>query len=302
MIHAHRFVLAATMVMLSGCTDTSFSDEPHTQTANIKSVAKTTPADDEVLRGICSIKPERTVKLKAQVGGEIKTVLVEQGTQVKKGEILATVDVRVLILKRERLNLEDEKLKQRSNLLRFQISRAEKEMHAMQALYSNNSVAAFSKEAAIVIERKSDLRDSELNQQLVQLDIKTVEDQIRKAEVRAPFDGLILVRTAEPGMVVASASEAIGGGEALFEIANPMKLQALCVAKEADALSLRNGMKVQILAEGEDSPSIEGKIVRMSPVISSEGGISRREFYVSLPSGETNTLLPGMNATATFKK
>jgi len=248
--------------------------------------------------GICVLKPQKLVRLKAQVGGEIRAVLAERGARIKSGQVLATLDTDNVRLRRERSEIELNRLIQRAELLRFQITKTEKELEAIQGLPgAGGMVPRYGKEMATLFERRSDLEDNQLNQAAARIDLRTYDDQIARATIRAPFDGVILARNVEPGMVIGSVIDNASGGDVLFEIADPSKLVAHCIAKEADALLLAIGKRAELSIDGLLDLKVEGEVGQISPVISNEAGVSRREFFVDLLAGAPKKLLSGMNAT-----
>lgn len=251
------------------------------------------------VRGTCALKPEHIVRLKSQIGGEVKAVLVQQGAAVKKGDVLATIDVENLNLRRERTLIDLERLVQRAELLRFQVEKAEKELAVVREFSggANSSNARFGKEMASVMEKRADLKDNQLNQALMKLDLRVLDDQIRKAAIRAPLDGVVLIRSVEPGAVVGSGVESVAGSEVLFEVADPARLVASCIIKETDAALLAPGIDADIVIDGASNNLIPGRVRRVSPVISNESGLSRREFLVEFKNDSHASLLPGMNAT-----
>ena len=97
-------------------------------------------------------------------------------------------------------------------------------------------------------------------------------------------------------MVIGSGSEGMGGGDVLFEIADPSRLVASCAVKESDALLLSIGSPVSLQVNGILTNAVDAKITSISPVIAADGGISRREFQVGLKGAMKGGLLPGMNA------
>lgn len=285
--------------VLLGCHKKEKENDPQPSVAIASSSSSTmVAANPTSVRGTCVLRPDRVVRLKAQVGGEINVVNVMQGQRVKAGQVMATIDIETLKLRRERGEIELKKLEQRAELLRFQIARAEKEFSVVQEVSGANTtfLPKFGKEMANLVERRSDLKDNELSQELNKLDLRALEDLIRKSAIRAPFDGVVLSRTVEPGAVVASASEGIGGGEVLFELADPAKLIAACIVKESDALEIFPQRAAVVRVEGMKDSAVNAVVTRISPVITNESGLSRREFFVELNENKTKDLLPGMNA------
>lgn len=299
-----RAVSASALLICTGCNlsaDEVDASSAAASPATAPAAAARRPAaanfDEKRFSSVCVLRPEKLVKLKAQIGGEVRSVFVKQGEKVKAGQTLATLDIDSLKLRRERSEIELRKLVQRAELLNYQITKTEKEVEAIQGPGGVNAYfPRYGKEMAALVERRSDLQDNILNQAAARIDLRTFDDQIARAAVRAPFAGVVLTRSVEPGMIIGSVIDNASGGDVLFEVADPSKLVAQCVAKEADALLLVNGKKAELSIDGLAASRIPGRVGSVSPVIANDSGISRREFFVELGSVDV-ALLSGMNAT-----
>ncbi len=287
-------LIISAMTLICGC------DEVKEASVNSESdIPSASPKGSQLsLRGVCTFKPSRVVRLKAQVGGRVKSVYSERGSWVKSDMVMATIDITELELKKQRIRLELEKLRARAEFLNFQITKAEKEFSVVESLTGGATqyLPRYGKEMAALVERRADLKDNQLSQSLSELDIKTVDELIKKSTILAPFDGVVLSRAVEPGMVIGSGIDGISGGDVLFDVADPRHLFAECFVKEADALSAKQGIEVDLVPDGEGTSTIKGRISHMSPVITNVGGVSRREFQVEIYPSHNTALLPGMSA------
>jgi multidrug resistance efflux pump len=296
-----RYRLGISLVNLalvcSGCQQSNAAPEVFGANPTVEQ----RPADDpkhQQFAGVCVLRPQKQVKVKAQTSGEVSAVHVTQGDRIRAGEILATINVDNVMLRRQRSEIDLKKLIQRAEHLKFEIARTEREFQAVNgAAGPDGYIPRYGKEMAALVERRSDLEDNLLSQAAGQIDLRTYDDQIKRAEVRAPFDGLVLSRSVEPGMIIGSVVENVGGGDVLFVIADPAKLVAECLAREADALLLVDGKNAELKVDGLPKLKIQGRVTRIAPVISNDSGISRREFLVDLGSSGSRGLLSGMNAT-----
>jgi multidrug efflux pump subunit AcrA (membrane-fusion protein) len=302
---AHAWLFAAVgLAFLCGCNESA--QPPATPAAASAAAMRTSlqRPEPERVRGTCVIKPAQLVRLKSQLAGQVRSVNVMQGDAVRRGDVLATVNTEDLRLRKRRSELELLKLEQREDLLRFQIQRAEKEFSVVRELSKSVSDFAprFGKEMATLTERRAELKDNLLSQSLSRLDIRTTDESLRKSDVRAPFDGVVLARSVEPGMVIGSGSDTVGGAEVLFEIADLTRLDAACIVKEADALQVAVGKTVSVIVEGAARDKRNARIEHVAPVITNEAGVARREFRVRFAAADNAGLLPGMNAEIEFEE
>jgi HlyD family secretion protein len=285
-------------LVCSGCSQS----EAAPAAADAGRLAPRAPAAEAALEqfaGVCVLKPQKQVRIKAQSSGEVSAVHVAQGDKVQAGQVLASINVDNIVLRRQRSEIDLKKLIHRAELLKFQISRTEREFQAVNgAAGPDGYIPRYGKEMAALVERRSDLEDNLLSQAAARIDLSTYDDQIKRAQIRAPFNGTVLTRSVEPGMIIGSVLENVGGGDVLFVLADPAKLVAECIAKEADALLLVEGRSAQLKVDGLPALKIKGRVTAVAPVITNDGGISRREFLVDLGAIGSKGLLSGMNATA----
>jgi HlyD family secretion protein len=286
-------VLPIGMLAVYGCTDAESK----------ASRVESTPAPQQALpriaastiRGTCTLRPEKIVRLKAQTGGEVANVPVRQGDTVALGQTLATIDTSALLLRRQRAETDLKRAQLNIEYLSFLVARSEKQFEATTGKDpSDATVARFGNEMASVMEKRHSLREAEITKEQVKLDMEGIDQLIQKSRIRAPFPGVILSRFAEPGMVVGSGSEGFSGGDVLFEVADPSRLVAECVVRETEALSFREGSKAAVALDGHEA-RLSGVVSSLSPLISNDGGLARRSFLVRLRPDDSVEIVPGMN-------
>ncbi|MDX1508293.1 MAG: efflux RND transporter periplasmic adaptor subunit [Woeseiaceae bacterium] len=137
------------------------------------------------------------VQLTAGVAGQLEFV-AEPGTIVEAGQPVARVDKRALILQRE----EQEALLERAEINVRQLNsqlRRQKELSGESKL-----VSEFELEQT---EANRDLAVSDTH--IIRVRIRQIEDQIRRADVRAPFTGIVVSRERRAGEDV-SRGEVLG--------------------------------------------------------------------------------------------
>ncbi len=89
-------VLAATLLLLTACSGAGPSAEERPRQAEVPvvvatAVARTVPVE---LHAIGTVEAYSSVQVKAQVGGELTSVLFNEGDDVRKGQTLFTIDPR----------------------------------------------------------------------------------------------------------------------------------------------------------------------------------------------------------------
>ncbi|HBI14083.1 MAG TPA: efflux RND transporter periplasmic adaptor subunit [Desulfobulbaceae bacterium] len=94
----HLALLAVSLLALAGCSGDQGKDQksagekkPAVPVMVAAAVQKTVPVE---LRAIGNVEPFATVAIKSQIGGELQQVHFTEGQEVKKGDLLFTIDPR----------------------------------------------------------------------------------------------------------------------------------------------------------------------------------------------------------------
>lgn len=205
--------------------------------------------------------PDEAVDLSFETQGVITDIYFREGSHVRKGELLAKVNDRPL-------QAELRKLEVQLPLLRARVER-------QAQLLESKAVSEESLEAV-----KTEL--ASLN-----ADIEIVRARIAQAELRAPFDGMIGLRSvsagtyAGPGVVISRLTKL-----------DPLKLEFSLGEREASLIKV--GQKVTFNAEGRD---YDATIYAVEPTIE-RGTLSRRaRATVSNPGGK---MQPGRAVSTDF--
>jgi len=125
-------------------------------------------------------------RLAAEVTGRLLDV-VDVGTVVVKGDVVAWIEDTVIALRRDELLAQVERARARLGFL-------EKEEQRYVKLADSNLAAATKLE-----ETRSDRDVSRSDLQVAKARLNQVEDQLDRTRMRAPFDGIVVARLTMPG-------------------------------------------------------------------------------------------------------
>jgi len=128
-----------------------------------------------------TIYSRNDVQITAGVPGQLQMVK-EPGTFVNKGDTIAQIDSRTLLLQRA----EQEALLQRAEI---NVRQLESQLSRQRELGGSNLVSEFEIEQT---EANRDLALSDAN--ITKVRIRQIDDQIQRADVRAPFSGIVISR------------------------------------------------------------------------------------------------------------
>ena len=218
----------------------------------IPTVTVVVPGRSEVARtvtasGALAARRDQPVGIPGS-GGRVTRVLVDAGTWVRAGQVLATVDRSVQA--------------QQASQLAAQVSAA----RANAELAQNNYERAVSLQgrgfvSKAEIDAKRAARDAANAQVRVnQAQLNATRAEIGRLDIRAPQSGLILARNVEVGQIVGP------GTGALFRIAEGGQMEMRAQLSQQDLAFVRTGMPASVTPIGLDR-SFSGHVWQVAPVI-----------------------------------
>jgi len=232
----------------------------------IPTVTVVVPGRSEVTRtvtasGALAARRDQPVGIPGS-GGRVTRVLVDAGTWVRAGQVLATVDRSVQA--------------QQASQLAAQVSAA----RANAELAQNNYERAVSLQgrgfvSKAEIDAKRAARDAANAQVRVnQAQLNATRAEIGRLDIRAPQSGLILARNVEVGQIVGP------GTGALFRIAEGGQMEMRAQLSQQDLAFVRAGMPASVTPIGTGR-SFSGQVWQVAPVIDPES--RQGEVRISVP-------------------
>ncbi len=169
------------------------------------------PASDVLLTATGYVVAQRKAAVGAKIPGILETITVEEGTPVRKGQVIARLEASDL--RAAAASAEAEIAAARADLAQARAEQVEKRrvVRRLTALVDEGVVDRAGLEAAQAGEEAGEARIGALTERLRAAEARAAQAQaiLRQAQVVAPFDGVVLTKDADIGESVAPA---VGGG------------------------------------------------------------------------------------------
>ena len=208
-------------------------------------------------------------------GGMVTRVLVEPGSWVNQGAVLAVVDRSVQAQTAESLAAQIRVAQADARLAQADLDRA-------QRLVANGFISKAD------IDRKTATRDQAVARvRVAQAQLAETQARNRRLDIRAPAAGLVLTRQVEPGQIVSS------GSGVLFRMAMGGQMELRTQLAETDLQRVSAGAQAQVTPTGT-SQTFKGQVWQVSPVIDPQ----TRQGIARVALNYDPALRPGGFATA----
>lgn len=221
-----------------------------------------------------TLAAEREATLRAEIGGAVLATLVDQGSRVGRGTVLARIDARTI---------EDQMLSARGAVTTAQssLNLAARELDRFTKLKEAGAIAEREFES---VKLNHDAAAAQLADAKARLTF--AQKQVEDAQIRAPFNGIISMRQVNAGDVVQP-------GGAMFTIIDPSSMRLEGSVPAAQLGVLRVGSPVSFKVSGYPDKTFTGRISRINPQADASTGQVR--VVVSIPN-ERGGLVGGLFA------
>jgi len=203
-------------------------------------------------------------ELKSEVSGRIVKIYFKEGSRVNKGDLLVKIND-------SELQAQLKKAESRKNL-------AQDKEYRYKTMF----------EKELVSKEEYDVAVNELNS--VEADIQLIKAQLEKTEIRAPFNGIIGLRSVSEGSYVSPASTI-----ASIQNINPIKIEFSIPEKYFNQIKI--GSQIDFGVQGVDK-KFSGKIYAIEPKVDRN---TRTIMIRAISENSKSELFPGAFANIEIK-
>ena len=226
------------------------------------------------------LQPYQQVNLYAKISSYVKTLLVDIGSQVHKGQLLATLEA-------PEINSQLDQAKsriQQSKAIYF----ADKATY--DRLYSTSKTPGTISQNDLE-QAQAKMQSDSANVEAARSAYKEVAANLAYLDIRAPFDGVVTLRNINLGTYVGPSAG--GGNQPLFVVEDHKRLRLVISVPENFTGGLSNKNEVTFTIREHPEKKYTAKIERLAGALDNTLRSERLEMDVY---NTDNTLLPNMYA------
>jgi membrane fusion protein (multidrug efflux system) len=203
-----------------------------------------------------TIQANEVVELATEASGIITQIYFDEGSRVQEGDLL--------------LKINDSELQAQRQRAQFRLNLAEQREERQARLLERGGIS-------------QDDYDATLNEvNVLKSELRLIDAQIQKTELRAPFTGMLGLKYASPGAYITPSSRI-----ASLQEVNPVKIDFS--VPERYISKIRPGISINFTVQGVDS-TFTGEVYAVEPRVDTE---TRTLQIRALSENDGNLLYPG---------
>ncbi|WP_178861042.1 efflux RND transporter periplasmic adaptor subunit [Thiomicrorhabdus cannonii] len=243
-----------------------------------------------------TLQPLDQIDISSETSGTVKAVMVEENDHVKQGQVLLKLDTTTLEAQVRQTQANIQVTQAQIRQAEIATEEALATYRRKQTLQPQNFISAEELNAAKAAYEKAQANLQSARAQLLQVQATLAlhQDQLRKATIISPFDGVVLSRQIDPGQTVAASLQA----PVLFTLARDLtQMELLLDIDEADISSVKTGQKAAFSVDAYGDLHFPAVITKVHLAPQTVDGVVtyQARLKVDNPDGK---LLPGMTSTA----
>jgi len=196
---------------------------------------------DRTIQLLADVRPHQTATIYAKVSGYLKWINVDRGDRVKAGQVIAEVD-----------SAETDKQYQAA------VADMENKKRLAERAKQLQSTGNTSQQAA---------ETAQTNERMARAVMSQLDTLRSYQTIRAPFDGVITARFADPGALIQSAATSQTNALPIVTIADPSDLRIAIYISQADVPYIHVGDVAEVVDATDPTRKVTAKISRTSEML-----------------------------------
>ncbi len=252
-----------------------------------------------VLNATGRVSAARRASVSSKATGRLEWLGVQEGQQVKDGEIIARVENRDVAATREQAAAGVTAAK--ANLLQgeAELADADQALKRSRELAEKNFIAASAVDTAVARYNKAKASIESLRAQIqvAEANLRAATVAFEQTLIRAPFNGIVLTKSANVGDIVTPFSAAAGTTGAVVTMADMSTLEVEADVSEGSIAKITVNQPCELQLDAFPDLRLAGSVSRIVPTVDR----SKATLLVKVRFDETDSrVLPDMSAKIAF--
>jgi len=245
-----------------------------------------------------TLNPIDLVDVGSQVSGKINKLSADYNSAVKKGQIVAELELEPLQMK---IQQNEASYKSRVAALeqaKVNLANLKNKYNRAMSLFGKNLLSIEEKESAEsnYLAAQADVKSAEASQAQAKISLDLSKVDLSYGVIRSPVDGTVITRKVSVGQTLQAGMTV----PVLFQVATDLtKMKVECSVDEADIGRVKEGQKVQFSVEAFPNEIFSGVVQQVRYAATTTSNVVTYTTVVNVDNPEKK-LRPGMTATVSI--
>lgn len=269
------------------------------QGVTVSPVSKRTVKSSVLASGQFAYKDQ--VELRSQVSGQIVALPVQEGDEVKQGEVVLRIDPKTyqanVAQQQAQVQLQQDAIHE----ARLKLENLKKQWDRNTKLFKQGLVDANSYDTLTnqYDLAKVNVASSEKSLSLATAQLNYAQEQLAKTVIRSPLNGVVISLNVKAGESVIPGTTNIPGST-LMTIGDPSNLLAQVNVDEADIAHIKDGETAEVTSTAYPNTTLHGTVKFVAPEATTMPGQQGQGFLIKIRIEHPQKLYirPGMTCRA----
>ncbi len=247
-----------------------YVSQPHPAKVETATVVTAFPSQQfVVLNATGYVVAQRKAAIASKATGRLEWLGVAEGSRVKSGEVIARIDSRDVRAQAQSAEAGVNAAKAAVEQARVELANAQTELKRNQDLVAKGFITQSALDTAKMrVDRGvAVLASAQANVSQAAANARNAEVTVDYTDIRAPFDGVILSKSANVGDMVTPFSSATDSKGAVVTMADMSTLEVEADVSEASLSKVKVGQPTEIMLDALPDVRFKGRISRMVPTV-----------------------------------
>jgi RND family efflux transporter MFP subunit len=265
-----RWVMVAVIAVLAAVAGGWFLLQPRAQTVQTTPIVTAYPSQQYVvLNATGYVVAQRKAAISSKATGRLEWLGVAEGSRVKEGDVIARIDDRDVVAQAQ--SVEASVRAARANVQQSEVERqnAQVEYRRNEELVEKNFISrsALDNAKARLDRAQAGVASAQANLNAAIANARNARVSVDYTQIRAPFDGVILSKSANVGDLVTPFSSATDSKGAVVTMADMSTLEVEADVSESSLAKVHVGQPAEIVLDALPDTRFRGHISRMVPTV-----------------------------------
>ena len=265
-----KWIGLAVVLVLMAAAAAWYAAQPRAQVVATTPIVTTYPSQQYVvLNATGYVVAQRKAAISSKATGRLEWLGVAEGSRVKSGDLIARIDNRDVVAQAQSAQAS-------VRAARANVRQSEVERENAQVEYRRNedlvgkgfiSQSALDTAKARLDRAQAGVASAQANLNVALANARNADVAVDYTEIRAPFDGVILSKSANVGDLVTPFSSAADSKGAVVSMADMGTLEVEADVSESSLAKVHVGQPAEIVLDALPDTRFRGHINRMVPTV-----------------------------------